>query len=68
MKLQALDRKFTVHLGDNDVPVRGLFCAIDDHDVAITQPQFLHAAATGTHKKRGGAPADAELVKVKFIG
>lgn len=41
MQLQALDRKLAVHLGNDDVTVRGLFGEVNHHDVAVTESQLL---------------------------
>ncbi len=66
MQLQALDRKLPVNLRNDNITVGRLFCPVDHHDVAVIQPQLLHAAAARPHEECGGAPADAELVQVKL--
>ncbi|ORM90460.1 hypothetical protein HA46_19420 [Pantoea septica] len=67
MQLQALDRKFSVNFGDNNIAVGRLLGAIDNHDVAIAQPEIAHAVAAGADKESRGAPADAEFIQVQLF-
>lgn len=67
MKLQAFDRELSVNLCNNHITVYGLFCPVDDHNVAVIESELFHAAATCPDEERRCAAADTEFVKIELF-